>query len=258
MSSPIRPPVPVCRRWRRTLLAALFCGGLAAAPTPGEANPRLVEWIRRWLGNPPIASPIVRGSPPPISICLLHPWLSPQAPPRDELAVPLPLPRADLAVPRPVLATTTLLSRITLRDGSGRFFKGAAPPLSAKASGTQMAWPPHWPSLEPGRRYELSLVAASSGDDGVTIEIQAASAEAFEQVRRLQQRLGSDPSAWEQQIRVLLTSGNPPSHPSRALAAQLLFSQQALSSPELEQLRQTLQRGRCSTPSGASPQGSPP
>lgn len=257
MSIPIRPPVPIWLRRRRILLAALLCGGLAAAPTPGETSPRLVEWIKRWLGNPPIATGGTRGSPPPISICLLHPWLSPQAPPRDELAVPLPLPRADLAVPRPVLATTTLLSRIKLREGSGRFFNDVAPPLSAKASGTQMAWPPHWPSLEPGRRYELSLVAASTGD-GVTIEIQAASAEAFEQARRLQQRLGSDPSAWEEQIRVLLTSGNPPSHPSRALAAQLLFSQQAPWSPALEQLRQTLRRGRCSTPSAASNQGSPP
>jgi hypothetical protein len=156
-----------------------------------------------------------------------------------------------------VLATSTLLSKITLSDGSGRYFNEAAPPLSTKADGTQMAWPRHWPSLEPGRRYELSLVAASTGD-GVTIELQTSSAEAFEQVRRLQQRLGSDPSAWEQQIRALLTSSNPPSHPSRALAAQLLFSQQAPTHPALEQLRQTLRRGRCTTPSGASPQGSPP
>ena len=257
MSIPMRPPVPIWLRRRRILLAALLCGGLAAAPTPGETSPRLVEWIKRWLGNPPIATGGTRGSPPPISICLLHPWLSPQAPPRDELAVPLPLPRADLAVPRPVLATTTLLSRITLREGSGRFFSEAAPPLSAKAIGTQMAWPPHWPSLEPGRRYELSLVAASTGD-GVTIELQTSSAEAFEQVRRLQQRLGSDPSAWEQQIRALLTSGGTPSNADKALVAQLLFSQQALTSPALEQLRQTLRRGRCSTPSGASNQGSPP
>ena len=257
MSSPKRSPVPVWRRWRRTLLAALLCGGLAAAPTPGETGPRLVEWIKRWLGNPPIATGGTRGSPPPLSICLLHPWLLPQAPPRDELAVPLPLPRADLAVPRPVLATSTPLSKITLSDGSGRYFNAAAPPLSTKADGTQMAWPPHWPSLEPGRRYELSLVAASPRD-GVTIELQTSSAETFEQFRRLQQRLGSDPSAWEEQIRALLTSGNPPSHPSRALAAQLLFSQQAPTSPALEQLRQTLRRGRCSTPSAVSNQGSPP
>ncbi len=245
MSSPKRSPVAVLSRWRRTLLAALLCGGLAAA-TPGEASPRLVEWIKRWLGNPPIATGGTRGSPPPLSICLLHPWLLPQVP-----------PRTDLAVPRPVLATTTLLSRITLSDGSGRFFIEAAPPLSAKADGTQMAWPTHWPSLEPGRRYELSLVAASTGDR-VTIELQTSSAEAFEQVRRLQQRLGSDPSAWEEQIRALLTSGTPPSQSSRALAAQLLFSQQAPTSPALEQLRQTLRRGRCSSPSAASKQGSPP
>lgn len=257
MSSPKRSPVPVHRCWRRTLLAALLCGGLAAAPTPGETSPRLVEWIKRWLGNPPIASGGTRGSPPPLSICLLHPWLLPQAPLRAKLAVPPPLPQADLAVPRPVLATTTLLSRITLSDDSGRFFIEAAPPLSAKPDGTQMAWPTHWPSLEPGRRYKLSLVTASTGD-GVTIELQTSSAEAFEQVRRLQQRLGSNPSAWEEQIRALLTSGNPPSHPSRALAAQLLFSQQAPTSPALEQLRQTLRRGRCNTPSGASNQGSPP
>ena len=256
MSSPKRSPVPVWRRWRRTVLAAVLCGGLAAAPTPGETSPRLVEWINRWLGNPPIATGGTRGSPPPLSICLLHPWLLPQAPPRADLAVPLPLPRADLAVHRPVLATTTMLSKITLSDGSGRFFNEAVPPLSAKADGTQMAWPPHWPSLEPGRRYELSLVAASTGD-GVTIELQTSSAETFEQVRRLQQRLGSDPSAWEEQIRALLTSSNPPSQPSRVLAAQLLFSQQAPTSPALEQLRQTLRRGRCSTPSAASHQGSP-
>ena len=256
MSSSMWPRVPVCRRWRRTVLAALLCGGLAAT-TPGETSPRLVEWIKRWLGNPPIATGGTRGSPPPLSICLLHPWLLPQVPPRTDLAVPTPLPRADLAVPRPVLATTTLLSRITLSDGSGRFFIEAAPPLSAKADGTQMAWPTHWPSLEPGRRYKLSVITASTGD-GVTIELQTSSAEAFEQVRRLQQRLGSDPSAWEEQIRALLTSGNPPSHPSRALAAQLLFSQQAPTSPALEQLRQTLRRSSCSTPSGASNQGSPP
>jgi hypothetical protein len=100
---------------------------------------------------------------------------------------------------------------------------------------------------EPGLRYCLALVASFTGD-GATIVLQTSSAEAFEQVLRLQQHLGSDPSAWEQQIRALLTSGNPPSHPSRALAAQLLFSQQAPTSPALEQLRQTLRRGRCSTP----------
>jgi hypothetical protein len=127
-------------------LAALLCGGLAAAPTPGETSPRLGEWIKRWLGNPPIATGGTRGSPPPLSICLLHPWLLPQAPPRADLAVPLPLPRAELAVPRPVLATSTLLGKITLGDGSGRYFNEAAPPLFAKADGTQMAWPPHWPS----------------------------------------------------------------------------------------------------------------
>lgn len=257
MSSSKRPPVPVCRCWRRTVLAALLCGGLAAAPTPGETSPRLVEWINRWLGNPPIATAAVRGEPLPLSICLLHPWLLPQVLPRTDLAVPTPLPRADLAVPRPVLATATLLSKITLSDGSGRFYNEAAPPLSAKADGTQVAWPRHWPSLEPGRRYQLSLIAASTGD-GVTIELQTSSAEAFEQVSRLQQRLGSDPSAWEEQIRALLTSGNPPSQPSRVLAAQLLFSQQAPTSPALEQLRQTLRRSSCSTPSGASNQGSPP
>lgn len=42
------------------------------------------------------------------------------------------------------------------------------------------------------------------------------------------------------------------------LAAQLPFSQQAPTSPALEQLRPTLRRGRCSIPSGASVQGSPP
>jgi hypothetical protein len=256
MSSPNRSRVPVWRRWRRTLLAALLCGGLAAAPTPGKTSPRLVEWIKRWLGNPPIATGGTRGSPPPLSICLLHPWLLPQAPPRDELAVPLPLPRADLAVPRPVLATSTPLSKITLSDGSGRYFNEAAPPLSTKADGTQMAWPPHWPSLEPGRRYELRLEASTG--DGVTIELQTASPETFEQVRRLQQRLGSDPSAWEQQILALLTSEGTPSNAVKALAAQLLFSQQVPTSPSLEQLRETLRRGRCSTPSVAGNQGSPP
>ncbi len=257
MSSPMRPSVPIWLRQRRILLAGLLCGGLAAAPTPGQTSPRLVEWINRLLGNPPIATATVRGGPPPISICLLHPWLLPQAPPPEQLAVPPQVPRADLAVPRPVLATTTPLSKIQLSDGSGRVLAKAAPPLSAKANGVQMAWPPQWPSLEPGRSYVLSLEAASTGDS-VTIVLQTARAEAFEQVHRLQQTLGNNPSTWEQKIRELLASGNSPSQSSRALAAQLLFSQQAPTSPALEQLRQTLRRGRCSTPSAASNQGSQP
>ena len=257
----MRPPVPVWRRWRRIGRSTLLCAGLAAALTtasPGEASAaKLWEWIQRWLGNPPIATGGTRGNPPPPAICLLHPWLLPQpAPPRDDLALPPPFPRADLAVPRPVLATTTPLSKIMLREGNGRFIE-AAPPLSGKTSGTRMAWPSQWPSLAPGRLYQLKLVATSTGD-GQTIELQTATAEAFEQVSRLQEQLGSDPSAWDMQIQALLASGGTPSNANRALAAQLLFSQQAPPSPRLVQLRKALQRSNCAPPSGARPLGGAP
>lgn len=258
----MRPLVPVWRRWRRIARSTLLCGSLAAAlattASPGEASAgKLWKWINRWLGNPPIATGGTRGEPPPPAICLLHPWLLPQpAPPRDGLILPPPFPRADLAVSRPVLATTTPLSKIRLREGNGRSIE-ATPPHSAKTSGTQMAWPSHWPSLAPGRLYQLKLVAASTGD-GQTIELQTASAEAFEQVRSLQERLGSDPAAWDQQIQALLASGGTPSNANRALAAQLLFSEQAPPSPSLEQLHKALRRNNCTTPSGARPPGAPP
>ncbi|MFN5463508.1 MAG: hypothetical protein ACK40D_02195 [Cyanobacteriota bacterium] len=117
---------------------------------------------------------------------------------------------------------------------------------------------PHWPPLELGRRYGLILKAACTGVKA-TIVIQAASTDEFHRARGIQERLGSDPSAWEQQIQSLHTSGNPPSNPSRALAAQPFFSRQAPSSPALVQLRQSLGLGHCSTPPrvvclpGASP-----
>jgi hypothetical protein len=107
---------------------------------------------------------------------------------------------------------------------------------------------------EPRQRYCLALVASSTVD-GATIVLQVASAEAFEQVRRLQEQLGSDPSAWDQQIQALLASGGTPSNANRSLAAQLPFSQQAPPSPSLEQLRKALQRSNCTTPSGARPPG---
>ncbi len=109
---------------------------------------------------------------------------------------------------------------------------------------------------EPGLRYCLALVASSTGD-GATIVHQAASAEAFEQVRRLKEQLGSNPSAWEQKIQALLTSAGTLSNADRAMAAQLLFSLEAPPSPRLGQLRLALRRSNCSTPSGARPLGGP-
>jgi hypothetical protein len=96
-----------------------------------------------------------------------------------------------------------------------------------------MLCPPHWPPLELGRPYGLILKAASTGVEAAIVH---------------QEGLGSDPTAWEQQFQALLTSGNPPSNPSRALAAQPFFSRQAPSSPALVQLRQSLGLGHCSTP----------
>lgn len=220
----------------------------ATAPTSGQTSPMLVEWINRLLGNPPIATATVRGGPPPISICLLHPWLLPDNSPL----------RANLTVPRPVLATTRPLSKIEMTDDNGHSLGEASPPRSTNSAGTLMAWPRHWPSLEPGRRYELILKAAST-DATATVVLQAAGAEAFLQTRRLQERLGNDPERWEQEIQALLTTSAPPSDRNRALAAQLLFSPQTPPSPALEKLRQALRRTNCSTPPQASHlPGAPP
>jgi len=239
------------RRGRPPALAALLAGSLtvayATAPTPGEAGTWLKEWIDRWLGNPPIATGGTKGGSSSPSICLLHPWLLPDNSP----------PRANLTVPRPLLAATRPLSKIELTDDNGHSLGEASPPRSTNSAGTLMAWPRHWPSLEPGRRYELILKAAST-DASATVVLQAASAEAFLQTRRLQERLGNDPERWEQKIQALLTTSAPPSDQSRALAAQLLFSPQLLISPQippspaLEQLRQALRRANCSTPPQAS------
>lgn len=118
-----------------------------------------------------------------------------------------------------------------------------------------MAWPNHWPSLEPGRSYRLTLTPAT-GNSNLTIVLQAGTAEAFEKVRNLQEQLGSDPSAWERKIQAMLTSAGTPSSTERALAAQLLFSLEAPPSPRLARLRLALQRNNCSpSPSPARPQG---
>lgn len=106
--------------------------------------------------------------------------------------------------------------------------------------------------IGPGQHYCLALVASST-EDGVIIELRTASAQEFEQICGLQQRLGGDPSAWDQQIQALLASGGTPSNANRALAAQLLFSQQAPPSPSLEQLRNAQRRNNCTTPSGTRP-----
>ncbi|MEY4352589.1 MAG: hypothetical protein RLZZ609_830 [Cyanobacteriota bacterium] len=107
-----------------------------------------------------------------------------------------------------------------------------------------MRCPPHWPPLELVRPYVLTVKAAATGVEASDV---------------YQEGLGSATSARGQQIQALLTSGNPPSNPTRALAAQLLVSQQAPSSQALGQLRQSLRHGHCSTPTrvvclpGASP-----
>lgn len=234
-------PRATWRPGRCSALTALLAGSIAIAcattPTPGEASSKkLVEWIHRWLGNPPIATGGTRGSSsPPGTICLLHPWLLPAASPSQ----------ADLAVARPVLASATPLKKIKLWGDDHTLLGETSPLLPAKSTSTLMAWPQHWPSLEPGRRYELSLQPASS-DNSATIVLQTASAEAFQQAQRLQERLGSDPAAWEQQIQALLTSAVTPSHANRAMAAQLLYAPEAPPSPRLTQLRQALQQSNCS------------
>jgi hypothetical protein len=239
------------RQGRRPALAVLLAGSLAivcfgvSSPVEASRN-KLVEWVRRWLGNPPLAAGGTRGAgaPPPPQICLLHPWLLPKAFP----------PQADLAVPRPVLVATTPLRRILLiNEEDGRLLGEASVPLSASRAGTWMAWPTHWPSLEPGREVELKLEAAtSSSTESVSILLQTASEQDVAKARALQERLGRDSARWETTIQDLLTSGTPPSPSSRALAAHLLFSAQAPPSPALKQLRQALRRGACSLPSQAA------
>jgi hypothetical protein len=223
-------------------LAALLAGSLAlgglSVSSPGEARaPKLKEWVSRWLGNPPLAAGGTRGDPTTPPICLLHPWLLPNASPSQ----------ADLAVPRPVLVTSTPLRSIQLIHGNGRPVGVVTRPLSMNRAGTSWSWPSSWPSLEPGRTYQLKFEAATTGSTA-SILLRTASAEDFAQGRELQERLGAHPERWLETIQALLTTSGSPSNSSRALASQLLFTPEAPPSPALEELRQALRRGNCSPP----------
>jgi hypothetical protein len=211
---------------------------MAAGDLPAHAGGRqLVDWVRRWLGNPPIAAGGVRGEPPR-TVCLLHPWLPSDATP----------PLALVLLPRPALSTATPISRISLEDSSGRFL-GTEDPAPVATPGSLILWPSTWPSLEPGRRYRLLLKPAQTAQTAALV-LQTGSEDAFLQTRDQLGRLGRNPRDWERAIAAHLDTTAVPSDTSRARAASLLFAPAAPSSASLQRMRQSLQHAHCAGPRG--------
>jgi len=233
---------------RRAARAALLGGAMAAAnltaalAQPSSPTPLWI-WLRRWLGNPPVATGGPRGPQNPATVCLLHPWLGAG----DPKAAPTPL--APLSVPRPVLASATALYRIELRHPEGHpqeyRLLGAVEAQPGEASlPSTLPWPGAWPSLKPGDRYTLTLQPITS-PDRAEVTLQAGSREAFRQTQAQIQRLGTGAASWEQAIEALLPSSPPPSPSSRALATSLLFAPEAPPSPRLAAMRRALQGANC-------------
>ena len=133
----------------------------------------------------------------------------------------------------------------------GRLLGKTSPPLSTNRAATRMVCPTHWPSLEPGRSCQLNFEAATTGSTA-SILLQVTSAKDIEKARALLERLGSNPERWLETIQALLTTSTSPTDSSRALGAHLLIAPQAPGSPVLEQRRQALGRGNCSSPSQAA------
>lgn len=242
------PPGFSSLRQGRHLTLALLAGSLAvarlSASSPVEASaPKLVEWFRRWLGNPLLAAGGTRspGAPAPPKIYLLHPWLLPKASP----------PQADLAILRRVLVATRPLRRIRLINDEGLRLGKATPPLSANHAGTRMAWPTHWPSLEPDRSHQLTLEGATPGAEA-SILLQAASEQDVTKAGAPLERLGGDSARWETTIQDPAGErhSSRPFKPGAGRPSPLLPA--APPSPALRQLRQALRRGACSSPSQAA------
>jgi hypothetical protein len=134
-------------------------------------------------------------------------------------------PQADLAILRRVLVATRPLRRIRLINDEGLRLGKATPPLSAHHAGTRMAWPTHWPSLEPDRSHQLTLKGRNACAEA-SILLQAASEQDVTKAHAPLERLGGDSARWETTIQDLLANGTPPAPSSRGLAAHLLFSPQ--------------------------------
>jgi hypothetical protein len=213
-------------------LALMLAGGHFEARAGGK---QLRDWVRRWLGNGPIAGGGTRGDgavAQPGTLCLLHPWIQPQTSP----------PLAVVSVPRPALVIATPIRRISLEYGSGGFLGDAEIPAKSATPGGLIPWPGQWPSLVPGQRYRLFLQLAQT-DDTPALILQAGSEVDFRQTRDLIQSLGSNPGDWERAIEAQLAGAAPPSAASRARAASLLFAPEAPAS--LQGLRQSLRHNPC-------------
>lgn len=210
-------------------LALILAGGHFEAHAGAK---QLRDWVRRWLGNGPVAAGGTRGDAPGAQLCLLHPWIQPK---------PLP-PLALVSVPRPALAIATPISRISLENGSGGSLGVAEIPAESATPGGLIPWPAQWPSLEPGQRYRLFLQLAQPAET-YTLILQAGSEVDFRQTRDLIQSLGSNPGDWQRAIEAQLAGAAPPSAASRARAASLLFAPEAPAS--LQELRQSLRHNPC-------------
>ena len=226
---------PPRHRLRRALLVLLVAFFLGQAPTAEANSRRLRDWILRWLGNPPIAAGGSRaGSGPPKSVCLLHPLVRVASYPVE----------APLAMPRPGIAGATPLARIALKNAAGDLLAQeylSGPPA---ADGAIISWPQGWPSLEPGRTYQLVLQSTASSDEA-TLVLRAGSDQAFQQRRDLLAALGQTPEAWLGELSRLLAGPEPPSEANRVQAASLLFAVEAPPSRELQRLRDSLGRAHC-------------
>jgi hypothetical protein len=209
-------------------LALMLAGGHFEAHAGAK---QLRDWVRRWLGNGPVAAGGTRGDAPG-ALCLLHPWIQPKTSP----------PLALVSVPRPALAIATPIRRISLEDGSGGFLGEAEIPAKFATPGGLIPWPAQWPALLPGQRYRLFLELAQTGEIS-TLILQAGSEVDFRQTRDLIQSLGSNPGDWERAIEAQLAGAGSPSAASRARAASLLFAPEAPAS--LQELRQSLRHNPC-------------
>lgn len=227
------------RRLRRASLVLLVAIFLGQAPSAEANSRRLRDWILRWLGNPPIAAGGSRtGSGPPNFVCLLHPLVR----------VASPLDEATLAMPRPDIASATPLARIALMNAAGDLLAQeylSGPPA---ADGAIIPWPRAWPSLEPGRTYQLALQSTASSEEAKLV-LRAGSAQAFQQHRDRVAALGQKPEAWTGELTRLLGGPEPPSEANRVMAASLLFAAEAPPSRELLRLRRDLRRTQCAGPS---------
>jgi hypothetical protein len=230
-------PRPSPLRCRPRLVWLLLLVGICwGQPPSAEANAqRLREWILRWLGNPPIAAGGSRaGAGPPQPVCLLHPLVRGASPPVD----------ATLAVPRPEIATATPLARIALKTAAGDLLAQEYLTGPAADAGAIIPWPRPWPSLEPGRPYQLVVQSTASSDEA-TLVLRAGSAQAFQQHRDRVAALGQAPKAWLGELSRLLAGPEPPSEANRVMAASLLFAAEAPPSRELQRLRVSLRRAYC-------------